>query len=300
MKPRAFDYFAPRTLDEALTLLAEHGPHARPLAGGQSLVQRMNMREESPDVLVDLNRVPELDHLFRTVDGSLRVGAMTRQQHLVLSDDVRAANPALSAVASAVAFPAVRSRGTVGGSVANAEPGAQLPLLLAVLDARATLARRGSRRAASVASLITGSRATTLTADELLIEFAVPPLGRATGYALAEFRRGHSGPPLVSVVALVTLDAAGAVESARLGVSGASDVPLRLRDEEALLAGRLATPEVFAEVAGRAAGRAFGPGDPVLADEALRRRAVRALLVRALAEATEVAGSRRAEKERRS
>ncbi len=283
MKPRAFAYCAPRTLDEALALLAEHGSAARPLAGGQSLVQQMNQREVSPAVIVDLNRVAELDYLRATADGLLAVGAMTRQQRLVDAAEVRSVNPALTAAARAVAFPAVRSRGTLGGSVANAEPGAQLPLLLTVLDAHATIARQGGRRTMPVAALITGARTTALAADELVIELAVPPLGPTTGFALGEFRRGHSGPPLVAVAAVIELDAAGGVSAARLGVTGASAVPLRLHAAESRLIGEVVTPDRLAEVAELAVAQ-VGTGDGVLADGALRRRAARALLARALAE----------------
>jgi carbon-monoxide dehydrogenase medium subunit len=291
VKPRPFAYFAPRTLDDALALLAEHGTRALPLAGGQSLVQRLNMRELRPEALVDLNRIPALAGLRRGTEGALIIGAMTRQQRLVTDAEVRAANPALTRIASAVAFPAIRVRGTLGGSVANAEPGAQLPLLLTVLDAQATIARLGSRRVAPVSSLFCGPLATTLAPEELLIELAIPALAPAAGYALGEFRRGHSGPPLVAVVSVLALDEAGAVRSARLGVSGATEIPLRLRDEEALLVGQPATPEVFAAVA-RGVDERVGVGDPVLADAELRRRAMRALLARSLMEAADLARQR--------
>ncbi len=294
MKPRPFAYFAPRTLDEALALLAEHGSQARPLAGGQSLVQQMNLREVNPQVIVDLNRVPELAYVRREADGALMIGAMTRQQRLVDDTEIRAANPALAATANAIAFPAVRSRGTLGGSVANAEPGAQLPLLLTVLDAQVTVARGGSRRTTPVSTLFAGARATTLAPDELVISCTIPVLNPTARYALSEFRRGHSGPPLVSVVAVVGVNDAGAIDAARLGVSGVSEVPLRLHDEEAMLIGRSASPAVFAEVAEQAAARVVMK-DQVLADAALRRRATRALLARALAEATALATQRRHE-----
>lgn len=292
MKPHAFAYFAPRTLDEALALLAEHGPDARPLAGGQSLVQRLNMREESPAVLVDLNPVGALDSLRCEQDGALIIGAMTRQQRLIDADVVRDANPALAATAASVAFRAVRTRGTLGGSVANAEPGAQLPLLLTVLDAQATLARQGQRRTVPVATLLTGARKTTIAPDELLVEVHVPPLGTSMGYAIAEFRRGHSGPPLVAVVALVDLDASGATASARVGVSGATAAPLRLLEVEANLHGQVASPSVFAAMAENVR-LDKAEGDPVLADAALRQRATRALLVRALVESVARATERR-------
>jgi carbon-monoxide dehydrogenase medium subunit len=284
MKPRPFDYCAPRSLDEALALLAAYGPEARPLAGGQSLVQRMNLRQESPAVIVDLNRVPELDFRQHAADGALVIGAMTRQQRLVDDVTIRAANPALADVAAAVAFPAVRSRGTLGGNVANAEPGAQLPLLLSVLDAQATIARRDGQRSSPVAALFAGAGVTTLAPDELLIALAVPPLGPTVGVALQEFRRGHSGPPLISVVAVVAVNASGAISAAHVGISGISAVPLRLPEAGAALVGQTTATARFAPVADQAAGL-VSRGDPLLADTALRQRATRALVTRALAAA---------------
>jgi carbon-monoxide dehydrogenase medium subunit len=284
VKPHPFDYFAPRALDEAFALLATYGADACPLAGGQSLVQRMNLREESPAVIVDLNRVPELDVVRRAADGSLGIGAMTRQQRLVDDAAIRAANPALANVAAAVAFPAVRSRGTLGGSVANAEPGAQLPLLLMVLDAHATIASKRNQRTVPVADLFIGMRATTIAPDELLIELHVPPLNPAAGFALHEFRRGHSGPPLIAAIAVVECNSDGRISAVQVGVSGASAIPLRLTDAASSLVGQMATPASFAQVAEQVA-RQVDLGDPVLADVALRQRATRALVARALLDA---------------
>jgi carbon-monoxide dehydrogenase medium subunit len=281
MRPRAFDYYAPATLDEALALLAQYGTRARPLAGGQSLVQLMNMREVSPEIIVDLNRVPEQDYVHTAANGGLVVGAMTRLQHLATSAAVRGGNAAVTEAANRVAFPAVRSRGTLGGTVAHAEPGAQLPLVLSVLDAQVTVARQGTRRNMPIAAVFGGARVNTLAPEELLVEVWVPPLAPAAGYAVREFRRGHSGPPLVTVATILEVDDAGAIVTARMGTSGASDVPLRLREEEALLVGRTAAAATFASIADHAAAHAQR-GDPVLAGVDLRRRAVRALLLRAL------------------
>jgi carbon-monoxide dehydrogenase medium subunit len=180
--------------------------------------------------------------------------------------------------------------------VANAEPGAQLPLLLTVLDAQVTVARRGVQRTMPVSALFAGARMTTLAPDELVIACAIPPISPTAGYADGEFRRGHAGPPLVSVVAVVELDDIGAISTARLGISGASEVPLRLRDEEAILIGQTVTPEVFAGVAEMAAERVV-MGDQVLADVALRKRATRALLARALAEGSALATQHRHQEE---
>lgn len=294
MKPRPFAYFAPTTLDEALALLAKYGDRARPLAGGQSLVQRMNMREVSPEVIVDLNRIGTLDWQRTEDGGALRVGAMTRQQRLATDGGIRAVNPALTEAASLVAFPTVRQYGTLGGSVANAEPGAQLPLLLTALDARATIAREGGQRSSPIADLFAGARALTLSPDELLVDIAIPPLAPGAGHAMREFRRGHAGPPAVTVVAIIELDGDGNVSAARLGVSGATQAPLRLREEEDWLTGRPASPETFARVAEQAATHA-DRGDPVVADVAFRRRLTRGLLTRALAASAAVAHERAAQ-----
>lgn len=295
MKPRPFAYYAPRTLDEALSLLAAHGSQAKALAGGQTLVQRMNMREVSPAVIVDLNRVPELDHLRVEADGSLAISAMVRQQRLVTSQEIRAANPALAATASMVAFPAVRVRGTLGGSVANGEPGAQLPLLLSVLDAHATIARQAGRRTTEISALFAPGGGTTLTPEEVIVELSTPPLPPIAGYAIKEFRRGHSGPPLVTAVAVIAL-LDGVISTVRLGVSGATERPLRLREEEALLTGQAPSVEIFTEAA-RQVANVVDMGDPVLADVALRRQATWALVERALAESAAMAAQHAGQEE---
>jgi len=292
MKPPAFAYVAPRTLDEALTLLAEHGARASVLAGGQSLVQRLNMRAIHPEALVDVNPLAELDYL-RDEDGALAIGALARQQRLATSDLVHSACPLLAEAAAMTAFPAVRVRGTLGGTLANAEPGAQLPLALVVLDATVTLASRAGSRTIPARDLIVGDRATSLAPGELLTAVRVPTTPPSTaGAALREYRRGYGGPPLLAVAALLDLDDAGAVRLARLGLSGADDVPLRLDDEVAPLTGTVPTPADFARVAERVATH-VRRGDPVLADVPLRRRIARALVARALEDAHRRAVARR-------
>ncbi|HEX6122390.1 MAG TPA: FAD binding domain-containing protein, partial [Ktedonobacterales bacterium] len=253
MKPRAFDYLAPHTLAEALALLAQHGTDAKVLAGGQSLVPLMNLRQVSPALLVDINPLAELGGIRQAEDGGLVLGALTRQQQLATADLVRATCPPLTAAAEMTAFPAVRSRGTLGGTIAQAEPGAQLPLALCLLDASITLASTRGERTVPVSEVITGVNATSLTPDELLISVRVPALSPTAGCALREFRRGYAGPPLIAVAALLVVDAAGQIRQARLGLAGTDDVPLRLADEEALLMGAPPTDDLFEEVAQRAA-----------------------------------------------
>ncbi len=281
MKPAAFDYVAPQTLDEALAQLAEHQPGARVLAGGQSLVPLMNLRAITPALLVDINGVAELD-VVREEDGQLVVGALTRQQRVAMSETIRSHCPLLAEAARNVAFPAIRSRGTLGGSLAHAEPGAQLPLALLTLEASVVVARHGNLpRLVSLASLYSGPFQTTLAVDDLLIEVRIPTGSTTGGYAMQEYRRGHTGPPLVAVAAALDLADDGTICLARLGVTGVAEVPLRLRAEEADLVGNKPTAALFDAVAVRAAAQ-VRRGDAVLADAPLRQRITRALVARAL------------------
>jgi carbon-monoxide dehydrogenase medium subunit len=282
MKPRAFTYHAPETLDEALELLAEHGAEAKVLAGGQSLVPLMNMREVSPDVLVDINPLAELDYL-RQEGSAMILGAMMRQQLLASSPALALLSPPVTETASLVGFPAVRSRGTLGGSLAHAEPGAQLPLLVALLDAQLTIARRGSRRTIRAADFFVGAYATALAPDELLLEIRVPAIAPTAGFAVHEYRRGYGGPPLLAAMALLDLDDAGTITCARLGLAGADDIPLRLDAEAAPLVGATPADGAFSEVAERAAAH-VRLGDDVHADVALRWRIAAALVAHALDE----------------
>ncbi len=287
MKPQAFDYYAPTTLDDALALLAIYAPDARPLAGGQTLVPLMNMRQTHPEIIIDLNNITGLDGLTITADGSLTIGAMVRQQRLVDDPLVRANHPALAEVAGAVAFPTIRSRGTLGGAVANAEPGAQLPLFLTLVDAVATIASQSGRRTMLIADLIQGARATAIMPDELLVEITVPPGSPTWRYALREFRRGHSGPPVLTAIALIDQASSGLPTRTRMGISGTGPVPLRLVEEEAILEGQSANSALIAQVAARVATRS-ATGDPLLAESAFRQHMAGALIARAITAAIEL------------
>src|SRR5438552_4899449 len=169
MKPPPFDYYAPATLDDALALLDELGDEAKPLAGGQSLVPLMNFRLAWPAALVDLNRLPGLDGLRRE-DGALAIGAMTRQADLERSDEARAGWPLVGEALRHVGHAATRSRGTVGGSLAHADPAAELPaVLLALRGEVIATSRRGSRRIAAD-DLFVGFFSTVLEPGELRTE----------------------------------------------------------------------------------------------------------------------------------
>src|SRR5881628_249850 len=203
MKPAAFDYFTPVTVDEAVALLAEHGGEAKPLAGGQSLIPAMNFRLARPAALVDLNRIPELSYVRAEPDGgALVIGAMTRQRALERSDVVRRAAPLMAEAMPYVAHPQIRNRGTVGGSVAHADPAAELPAVTLALEARFRARSRSGERTIPAAEFFKGLLETALEPDELLVEIAIPHSPARSGYAFAEVARRHGDYALVGVAAV--------------------------------------------------------------------------------------------------
>src|SRR5881409_1583937 len=180
MKPARFDYFAPATLDEALALLAEHGADAKPLAGGQSLIPAMNFRLARPAALVDLNRIGELSYIRSERDGpdggGTAIGAMTRQRAVERSDVVARAAPLLAEAMPSIAHPQIRNRGTVGGSIAHADPSAELPAVMLTLEARFRTRSCTGERSIAAGEFFKGMLETALRPDELLVEIALPPL----------------------------------------------------------------------------------------------------------------------------
>ena len=211
MKPAPFDYAAPPTLDEALALLGED---AKPLAGGQSLVPLLNFRLSRPSLRVDLNGVAGLDRIRRE-GGSLRIGALVRQRALERSRLVAEHWPVLQAAVSHVAHPAIRNRGTVGGSVAHADPAAELPCALAALDARFHVRSRRGVRVLSHDELFVGPLQTALAPDDLLVEIEVPALPAGARQGFAEHARTHGDFALACV----------AVAGDRIALGGVAPTP---------------------------------------------------------------------------
>ena len=220
MKPAAFEYRAPGTLQEALSVLAANADSAKLLAGGQSLVPVLNFRLATPALLIDLNRLGSLSGIRQDDDGSLVVGAMTRHRALEKSELVRRANPLLHAAMPYIAHAQIRNRGTLGGSLSHADPAAELPAVCIVCDARLSIASRAGERTLAAADFFQGFFTTALKPDEILtsIRFPAWPPGRRFGFL--EFSRRH-GDFAIAGVAL-TVDVG---EGARITVFGAEDVP---------------------------------------------------------------------------
>ena len=190
MKPAPFEYFRPRSMDEALDLLAAHGPDAKPLAGGQSLIPAMNFRLATPAVLVDLNEIAGLSNVT-SGDGFLRVGAMARHRSLERSEMVAGEAPLVAAAMPFIAHAAIRTRGTLGGSLAHADPAAELPAVMLALDAVFTLRSGRSSRTVCATDFFTGLFSTVLEPGELLTEVAIPRRPPRSAHAFEEMARRH-------------------------------------------------------------------------------------------------------------
>jgi CO/xanthine dehydrogenase FAD-binding subunit len=280
MKPPRFDYERPGSLDEALALLSSRGDEVKVLAGGQSLVPLLNFRLARPDCLVDLNEVSELAYI-RTQDGTLRIGAMTRQAALERSETVAGGWPLLTEAVRHVGHPQIRNRGTVGGSVAHADPAAELPAALAALDA--TFRVRSARAARTLGSdeLAVTHLTTSLEPDEVLVEVEVPALPPRTGSAFVEFTRRHGDFALAGAAAVVTLAEDGACERARISLLAAGPKPVRAAAAEGSLTGRPVDDMTAAEAAAAAASGIRPAGD-VHGGTEFRRRLAEAMVRRAL------------------
>ena len=281
MKPAPFAYDAPRSLDAALALLAQHGDGATVLAGGQSLVPLLNFRLARPARVVDINRLEELTDLRRR-NHALHIGALTRMRTLERSALVATHWPVLAEAARFVGHPQIRSRGTVGGSVAHADPAAELPVVLTALDARFHLRSARGARVVRARELFVTYLTTSIEPDELLVEIEVPPVRRGAGAAFVEHARVHGDFALGGAAAVVALDPAGACAAASIALLGAAPVPLRATRAEGVLVGRGLDDESVREAAAEAVRDVEPAGD------ARYRRALLAELVRrALATARE-------------
>jgi carbon-monoxide dehydrogenase medium subunit len=283
VKPPVFAYYRPGTVDEALALLAEHGD-AKPLAGGQSLVPAMNFRLSQPAVLVDLNRLDTLAGITPS-DGRLRIGAMSRQRAVETSPLVAASAPLLAETMPFVAHPQIRNRGTMGGSLAHADPAAELPAVMVALEAGLVLRSRAGEREVPAEQFFTGLFATALQPGELVAAIELPALPGRTGWAFVEVARRHGDYALVGVAALVTLDEAGRCARARIALLSVGEGPVLAAKAAALLAGQQPTTQAI-RAAADAVDSEIDPPSDIHASASYRRQLARVLTMRALTTAT--------------
>lgn len=288
MKPSAFRYIVPSDLRSAVQARAAHFDSAV-LSGGQSLIPTMNFRLSHPEVIIDLRLLDDLDYV-RTDPSYVRVGAMTRQRTLEMDDSAHRANPLIRQTLQFVAHPVIRNRGTVGGSLAHADPAAELPLLMATLRGELTAHGPAGARKIPAAEFFQFIFTTALEPDELLVEAAFPVLDRDEGWAFCEFARRHGDFALSAVACTLKLGAGGVIQRARLGAGGIASTPVILAECEALLAGNRPSEELFAEVAKQATHAIEGVDEPET-QRRYRRHLLDGLVRRALDQATERTGA---------
>ena len=234
MKPSRFRYFLPHSIEEAAQMLADQGEEARVLAGGQSLMPLMNMRLARPSALIDLNEIDSLAYISPW-NGGLALGTMTRDADLERSTLAAERFPLLIEAARYVGHPAIRNRSTVGGSVAHADPSAELPAVMLALDAEIAVRSASGDRVIAAADFFQGPFQTSVLPGEIVTEVRVPELPAHSGSAFLEFARREGDYALAGVAAVVTLADDGTIASARLGLCSVDEVPIRARAAEALL-----------------------------------------------------------------
>jgi aerobic carbon-monoxide dehydrogenase medium subunit len=259
MKLPPVDYEAPRTVSEAVDLLAEHEDQASVLAGGQSLIPLLALRLARPAVLIDINGIAELSGVS-AADGWLVIGAMTREYVAEESGTVADIVPLLAAALPLIGHEAIRSRGTIGGSMAHADPAAELPAVARALDAEFVLRGQSGERVVPAAEWFEGYLSTARRPDELLVAVRFPTAGRGTGISFQEIARRHGDFAIVGLAASLTLSG-DAISDARLAFAGLSDVPVRAAGAEDLLLGERPSAELFDAAARRATDNVDPPAD---------------------------------------
>jgi carbon-monoxide dehydrogenase medium subunit len=276
MKAAAFGYVRAFSVEEAVEALAED--NAQVLAGGQSLVPMLNMRLAKPAVVIDINRVPELSYLRRD-NGNLVIGALTRHRAIETSPLVSQDMPLLAEALRYVGHVSIRNRGTIGGSLAHADPAAELPAVCVALDA--SLLVQGSRGVREIAArdFFLGPHRTALEPAELLISVRVPVLPDGTGFAVQELSFRGRDLALVAVFAAVTVDSAGICSGARIAVAGAGPTPIRATAVEQALVGQVPTESV---IAAAVAALSVDPPDSIHAPASYRRDMAAVLARRAI------------------
>ena len=279
MKLPPVDYEAPRTVSETVELLAKHQDEASVLAGGQSLIPLLALRLAHPAVLIDINGVAELSGVSAT-DGWVAIGAMTREYAAEESETIAGEVPLLAAALPLIGHEAIRSRGTVGGSLAHADPAAELPAVARALDAEFVVRGQSGERVVPAAEWFEGFLTTSRRPDELLTEVRFPAAAQGTGISFQEVARRHGDFAIVGLAASLTLSE-GAISDARLAFAGLSDVPVRATGAEDLLVGEAPSAELFDEAARRATDDIDPPAD-VHGSSEYRRKAAAALARRSL------------------
>lgn len=287
MKPALFGYFAPSSVDEVVSLLQEYGADGRLLAGGQSLVPALNFRLSRPAAIIDLNRVPDLAY-SRERDGRISIGAMTRQRTIENAALIADRLPLLREATRLIGHLPIRSRGTIGGSLANADPAAEYPAVIAALDGVLVLRSHRGERRVKAADFFLGALTTAAEPDEFLCEISLPTMQAGGGWAFEEISRRHGDFALAGVAAQITRGEGGALE-ARLAACGVGPGPVRLAEAEAIIE-RDGAGEAAIAAAADAAAAAVSPHTDQHGSADYRRKLTGVMAARALRRASDRAG----------
>ncbi len=285
MKPPPFKYVAPVTVEDALAQLTQYGDEAKALAGGQSLIPTMNFRLAQPGVLVDLNNIPELAYVRPGSEGGVTVGAMTRQRQVERSTLIEERAPLVHETMPYIAHPQIRNRGTFGGSIAHADPAAELPALAVALDALFRVRSQANERWIPASDFFVDLFATALEPEELLVEVSLPEMPPHTGYAFEEVSRRHGDYALVGVAATVSIDNTGQCQRARLVFFSVGSGPVEAFQAQAALDGEVLSPEAIEAAAETAATADIDPPGDIHASATFRRHLARVLARRVLTRA---------------
>jgi len=283
MKLPPFEYACPTSISEAVALLASHDGEAKPLAGGQSLVPMMAFRVASPSLLVDLRKLAELRQIGITQDG-VTLGAMVRWRDILEDARLKTAHPLLVAAVEHVAHYQIRNRGTVGGSIAHADPAAEMPGVVVTCDAQIAVMGKTGARTIAAGDFFLGPLMTALKPDEIITEIRLPAWPAKRRFGFQEFAR-RRGDFAMAAAAVLYDDDSGKARNAHVGVIGVADRPLRLPSVEAVLDGQKIDDAVIAK-AEAAASAAVDPSDDIHSSGAYRKALVGVMVERALKDAS--------------
>lgn len=289
MKPAPFEYHAPSSLEEVLSLKSQHGEEAKLLAGGQSLVPAMNFRVVQPAMLVDLNRVAELSFI-REEGNVIRVGAMARERHLEFDKSIEKRTPLLHEAVPFIAHPQIRNRGTIGGSIVHADPAAELPMLMVALSAKLKANNRSGERWMDAKEFFAGMFTTALEPDEILVEIEIPFMPPRTGWSFMEVAPRSGDYAMMGVAALVTLDKNGKCESAKLVYLNAGDGPVDAVEAAKSLEGVTLNEKLIGSAASLASEKEINPFGNMHASVDFQRHLAKALTRKTLNQALQRAG----------
>jgi len=252
MKPCAFEYFNPQSVQEAIELLDRYGDEAKIIAGGQSLVPMMNFRLARPEILIDITAIKELDYV-KTEGDELVIGALTRERDIEQSPLVVEKWPILSKAISFIGHSAIRNRGTIGGSLVHADPSAEIPTSLCALNGNVKVVGTSGEKILQPEEFFMTYLTTSLEPSDLLVEVRIPALPEKMGWSFGELSRRSGDFAIVAVGILLFTETAGVCREARISMGGVAPTPVRAEEAEALLAGQKITKKLIAAAAQQAA-----------------------------------------------